>query len=527
MLYVVLLYIPALIRSQEKGQQGPSSVETVTADSKLQHWRPRPADFIRREGGHRESNRREKFAAGSFDASLQTTAFIATGQDVNETSGLALETRSSNSKNLALANAMLFATPATITGFISGFVFILLAIVAIHENADASSNPRPTECWTGIRAVVSTWIFVEHATSILWEPDQSLRMPASGAFFVLSGAALGLDRTFEHSWNLRDYFFFLAKRLGRVLPPYWLALALARAEGGDLSFFRALITYPYEDWVSFFAMQTWTGRPLLFHWFVSCIVQVYLLYPLISIIFTLIGTRRHLSRCAIVCCIAYSLQWATCLWLWAFPVIHPGNGLGCKYLPREFFGRTLLVYQNFIFRSPEFILGSMVSHAMSVLDDADKSGKSLLSVWQQRMLPWLTDLLPVLMLGLAVIARVQISAYSDASDCGHFLIVAVFMNLASPLWCLWLFGMAYCPAASWSQQVLSSKYFLAFGQASYGVYVYSIFIIQQSNNIGTAYIMTMSVALSSFYVIEMPISRLIRSTLQRQVMVNKNSRGFK
>lgn len=508
MFYIALLYIPTLISSEETYQLVSSSAVAITADVKLQQLQPRPADLIRREGGHSASSRREKFIAGAV-----------------------LETSSSDAQKSDSAYTLLSASPIMINYLIYGNVLILLAVVALHRNSDKSHNPRPTECWTGFRAVVSTWIFFEHATSILWKPSESLRMPASGAFFVMSGAALGLDRTFETQYKqfkARDYCAFLAKRLGKVLPLYWLALALSRAEK-PVSVLQALISLPYDDWVSFFALQTWTDRPLIFHWFISCIVQVYLLHPFLCMAWHWIGTRRHLSRCATVVLISYSVQWMLCLWLWTFPGDLPINGPQCKYLPRDFFGFTLKVYTNCIFRLPEFILGNMVSHTLSVLDDADKSGRSLLSPGQQRIVSFVTDIFPALMLGLAAIVRALIGQYSDASDCGHFLVIALFMNLASPLWCLWLFGMAYGSTrkGSWCEQVLSSKYFLAVGQASYGIYIYSIFMIQQTRNIGIAYIATLSVAFSSFYVIEEPISWFIRSTLQRHGIVKKSTEGVK
>lgn len=400
-------------------------------------------------------------------------------------------------------------------------IFILIASFAIDGKKDASAEPRPTESWTGYRAFVATWIFAEHVGIH--------HIAGSGAFFVLSGAVLSIEKTAESISSVWEYCDYEIKRLARILPAYWLVQAFNPPITTVWTYFHQLLTLPWSEPWQFVAMESWTT----FHrhtWFVSTIIQAYLVYPFLCKIWNRIGTRKSFPICALVCCVAYGLQWVICLWLWLCPGTDFSNLYAEATFPRDLFGVKVLVYQTYIFRLPEFILGNMISHSLSSLKNSDQTRQNYVNQRCQRMLAWVTDAAWAALLCLAVASRLilpQSGIEFIAPD--KLFYIAARMNLFSPVWCIWLFGMAYGSTSSWSRKVLSSKYALGIGQASYGVYLWSGYTVTQLAgcaedavgcplpNAGIAYITTWCVAFLSYYLIEEPIRQFVKHMLPAHI----------
>merc|ERR1719454_1405270 len=101
-----------------------------------------------------------------------------------------------------------------------------------------------------------------------------------------------------------------------------------------------------------------------------------------------------------------------CLYLWA---THPGSpipGVLCKHYPREIHGFQFQAYRNAVCRMPEFILGSMVAHAITALNvestgqatsgsPADSSEQSLGITSRDCVLACVVDALAILSVGVA------------------------------------------------------------------------------------------------------------------------------
>jgi len=215
----------------------------------------------------------------------------------------------------------------------------------------------------------------------------------------------------------------------------------------------------------------------------------------------------------------YVLQWTMCSWLLrtSDPSI-PNGPILCKDYPRQILGLKFQAQENPLFRFPEFALGSMITHAIVILNGATTEGQSVLTEKQQKFLAIATDAVPVLLLSFLALSRTHLGNSADASDCASLWYMIAGMNLLSPIWCFWLFGMAFGSVASWSRKILSSRYALAMGQASFGIFLYQFLGLEHARHLGVdcilgAYLVSLSAALCSFFVVEEPVRQFVKQQL--------------
>jgi peptidoglycan/LPS O-acetylase OafA/YrhL len=410
-------------------------------------------------------------------------------------------------------------------------LLLLSFVCTTREVVHAGLHPRAPASWTGLQFFLGTCIFLEHAGV-----DPISGSSGIGAFFVLSGAALSLtDKQGTHT----SYLDFLVKRLVRIVPVYWVFLALALASGLPTSDNAAgypapaagtlwnplwqLIKMPYLHPVRFFLLSCWTSHqgPA---WFVSTLAFLYLIYPILARLYAFSGTHKSVVNALFVLFAAYGVQWCICLLIWATPAV-PNHA--CISFPRNLLGWITLILQNPLFRLPEFIMGSMTTHTILAL----KANQAWKDRWDGA-LAICTDGVSLLIVIVGVISVVtDVFRFDKTStkraQCENPMWITSRMDVLSILWAFLLFGLGFGAIPSYTRQILQSRLALGVGNLWLGMYLWSTYILipfgcyneDGSRSVCSAftlfigYCVTLICAILSYYCLEEPVSSFVKRWL--------------
>ena len=169
-----------------------------------------------------------------------------------------------------------------------------------------------------IRAVAALYVAVYHALLVLW-PNDGPRPPwylwwadfghvGVSVFIVVSGYSLALGMANRSQTSVSGYWRFMLKRARRLLPPYWVALAVSIVllelapqqvatgpTGGAGEFAKGPV--PFRSMVAFFLLLhdvvdvPSPNSPL---WSIAVEWHLYFLFPLL----VLLGARFGMARMA-------------------------------------------------------------------------------------------------------------------------------------------------------------------------------------------------------------------------------------
>lgn len=135
---------------------------------------------------------------------------------------------------------------------------------------------------------------------------QAIELGGTGVhlFFLLSGLGLAM------SWKGQAAAFY-RRRLTRVWFPYALALTLSWAAAAFLHFFPD----GWEEWLAGVALyqmfsSAWMESFGGHFWFVSAIVQFYIVFPLLMRLLERMGAARFVALCAAVSVVWWLAVWA-------------------------------------------------------------------------------------------------------------------------------------------------------------------------------------------------------------------------
>ncbi len=152
----------------------------------------------------------------------------------------------------------------------------------------------------GVRALLALYILLHHAAQFPAVLPPSLALlrygqPVVAMFLTVSGFCLALPQASRGAWTL-DAARFYRRRATRILPPYFVALAIAVAVSAGF-----VLRGPFRDpvgefsfqavWSHLLLVQNWMPRQMYTLngalWSIAVECQVYLLYP------ALVATRRR------------------------------------------------------------------------------------------------------------------------------------------------------------------------------------------------------------------------------------------
>lgn len=425
----------------------------------------------------------------------------------------AIDTDSKPLLNVTTLQSKPYFSGATFQGLPTSMNVALVAVLLWASSK--SSEPQeakasPTASWTGLRAALACFIFVEH---LGWH-----FLFGGGAFIVLSGAVLTIGKTCTISCG-REYVKYLSMRLFRIFPALWVAQALRYSnltQNGTGTPIQALLLMPFSHPALFFAYESWSTDEHDSLWFVSTVIFLYAVCPFLDAYLTSCGTRKCISKCVLLGILCYSLQ----LCLAAFASVTPAPEFAGrkqqKLLERDFLGYRTYLYCNPLARLPQFILGIIVSHSLHALDAQKKLGTSVCSgFWGVA-----TDLAVLFILGLAWYTKIMQFNKFDNENLRGLSWLFTSQNLWSPIFALVMLSLGYPAIPSVTKSILSHPAVMELGKWSFGVYLYGLFLQHGSachvNHDCTPwgyfglYASTVLAGFTSYHLLEEPSQRFVR-----------------
>jgi len=344
--------------------------------------------------------------------------------------------------------------------FVGTIAMVVFVFKALMQPMKA---PRPTDSWTGIRALVAQWVVVEHL-GIFIPPC------GGGLFVVLSGALLALEATSLQS--VGQYFTWFGRRAFRILPAFWVywILALVFLEGEPIM--QNLSTMTIDQW---FLLDTLMlgHRRSNFLWFLSTVMCLYAMFPFVNSFLLWLGIRQSVGRglgCAAAC---YGAQLA----LFACVIYGRTNAMMLHepwQLNRPLFNTSIDIYTHPVCRLPQFALGMATAHIWKTATTTSQAEEITDTKKENRQ-----QLLSLVFAVCADLAFLLFFIWAACAGLGlHFTSYKGYANmvyrtnLAAPIFALLLFGMAYSPNKCIAARVLSSRWLMEAGKVSYGIYLW-------------------------------------------------------
>ena len=321
-----------------------------------------------------------------------------------------------------------------------------LSIVVFHYGADSLRARWPSLAWVG-----------------------SLGPAAVSFFYVLSGAVLTWGCTGRDGLPLRAAHSFWTQRARRILPAYWLALALT------LPLFAVQVLKLHPGAPGFVRIALGLGSSLLLlqafwppvatglntpGWSISCEAFFYALWP------RLVGRLRAHS-------LASYARRALALWLLGLtPLVLGLLALRWLSLPpgpfatlldgvdgKELWVRFLIYFPPF--RLPEFALGIVIGHALRLREARGASGSTAMR--DTRREAFLAVLLLLAALGLGHGIPERLFGVGRANE------IAIQSGLLAPLFGLWVWQLSR--GRGMVQWLLARPAMIVLGEASYALYI--------------------------------------------------------
>lgn len=367
-------------------------------------------------------------------------------------------------------------TQTEVLDVIVGLAGCILIILTLRGEGSAMRS----DGWTGLRWFISMWIFCEHC--------HVHPLTGGGAFILLSGAVLGSARMQFAELKVSDAFLFYLRRAARVYPAYWVALGVKTYYNGDRGFLSAVVSMVFEHPKTFFALQAWTDNHML--WFISTILQLYLLLPFICYALNWIGTRKSITKCLQVGGLCFVVQIAFAIFV-SFTNEVPDSD--SKLYVRSIAGVHVSFYENPFARLPLFVMGILIAHAIQVTNanhastaisgttetlSQSSDTANTLSQPSESKLGLATDAAFVALVGLAVISSLSHCCHaSNSGDAMGFGTIANRMFLASPIMVLLIFGLGVKSVQCYTKELLTLRPVCILGTWSYGIYLWSEYFI--------------------------------------------------
>jgi len=263
-----------------------------------------------------------------------------------------------------------------------------------------------------------------------------------------------------------------------------------------------------------------------FLWFLSTVMCLYAMFPFVNSFLLWLDIRRGIGRglaCAAAC---YGAQLALAAWL-----MYGRTDAMMKHEPwqlnRPLFSTSIDTYTHPFCRLPQFTLGMVTAHiwktatasqAQETADLKKANEKQLLSV----ALGVCADvaLFFLLMWALCAGLGLHFTSYLGYAN------IVYRTNLASPVFALLLFGMAYSPKKSIAAHVLGSRWLMEAGKVSYGIYLWGWIVMMKFDlQFGcnhehssplrwmTFYSWLLMVGMMSFHLVEDPCLKLSKRVL--------------
>jgi len=280
-----------------------------------------------------------------------------------------------------------------------------------------------------------------------------------GAFFMLSGSVLTLSRQNAHWDGVLDVGIWIARRLLRILPPWWFAQAvwktLAKVNYVDswskviwcgLEMGAGMVSFPVTDPLRAFLLVDSTTELMTF-WFIQPLVCFYILFPAFErILVPHKGTSssRPVYVAAFCCFVKVCILWT---------VTQKQFEAASWYRIKVPWTETKVsMYTSALSRWPEFVLGMCLPHLSmhgKVAEVADTSRLVDFAALTLLLMPFLTKSSPIVLTSL------------------------LNNNVQFPLHCIILVGLCSGKPAKCTGAVtlLSSPALLFLGSISYSFYL--------------------------------------------------------
>lgn len=405
---------------------------------------------------------------------------------------------------------------------------VVLAILVVGCAGWFAKKPvttRRTESWTGFRAFLAIMIYLEHLGF------HSVR--GGGPFLLLSGAVMGLEKRDVTTFS--GYLGFVVRRLVRIYPAYWLCLVLTKqytvSSLSPEELIKAVIHVPQDDPETFLGLQSWPGSNLEFashFWFVSTIIALYLMFPLVNAGLVWLGTKKDAKRCAFVLCFCYLCDITLFTYDQLSPREHVDTTAPCSQqlhgeMVHSIFGVPIDIYRDPFARLPEFVTGILIAHMLQALSSTTQPGQAndSCSEWSGIWLARTTDAAAI---GIVVLMLVQKRFDSE------LLVSALGLGLFSPLFALLLFGLAFSTVPSYARKLLTLPFILELGKWSYGIYIWHPYVLISfscpfttdyqgdetcyTSTLFAVFAYAIIAAATSFKFIEEPVCKLVVRLLQ-------------
>jgi len=244
----------------------------------------------------------------------------------------------------------------------------------------------------------------------------------------------------------------------------------------------------FEHPKTFFALQAWTDNHML--WFISTILQLYLLFPVICYALNWVGTRNCISTCLQVGVLCFVVQISFMMFVFFTNEVPDTDS---KLYVRSLAGVHISFYENPLARLPQFVMGILIAHAIEMIN-ANHANTAIGGTTQtssqssdtantcsqpsESKLGLATDAAFVALVGLAVITQwLHCCHASNSGDAMGFPTIANRMFLASPIMVLLLCGLGVNSVQCYAKKLLTLRPVCILGTWSYGIYLWSEYFI--------------------------------------------------
>lgn len=302
---------------------------------------------------------------------------------------------------------------------------------------------------TGIRAIAAIMVFLYHNRKY-WRNNlpewvmQELNEFHVGVtlFFVLSGFLLAYTYQDQPLFSKKDYAKYLLTRVFRIFPVYWIILSVSYIDIGFPSLDKIVFNYSllkgFSDVYNLDALpQSWT---------LTVELCFYILAP-----FIYFQTNKSIAK--------------TLLWLTTLALIFTGIGYAWRYLNgnpyRWFYDWKFILNGTFFGRFAEFYIGVLLATFLKKQLDAN----------ELKPTKHLTGISLILIFSLiAGIGFFQQNIYDQGTEHLPGLFIR---NLLLPV-AISIFLYGLITERSFLSRVLSTKFFILLGNASYIFYLVHI-----------------------------------------------------
>ena len=341
-----------------------------------------------------------------------------------------------------------------------------------------SSNGSQINALTATRAVAAILVFIHHFGTGVFPFNKAVYFFSSGNiavgyFFVLSGFVLYI------SYSNKDisYSSYISKRIGRIVPVYWIALLLAVLAG------VIYYSYNWHSWQAFreftysaLFIQAWIpSYPMCLNgpgWTISIEMFFYFIFP-----FLLLLQKKNLKIFAALTVVLYTL--AQYFHLKYYPDRH---SLPDNIVDTVFFNPVMHINQ--------FMIGMIGAYLYGLMKNKGKN------------LKWLPFVLFAVIVFL-IAERPENISYQ--------------VGLISPIFMVFIISIALC-----QPRVLNYKPLVYLGEISYGIYILQQPVYKLAGNFNTlhlhippdiffwlALLLLIAIASFSYNYIEVPLKRKI------------------